>query len=116
MHFMHGAAQRGNINGLAAERMHREKFPDRYQLDRRIFQHIHRELCTSGSFYASTRQTGPGRYRITSAIEKRMLNLIKDNPSTNSRAVRRVLGVSRHQSILKTLLENEMHLYHLQSV
>ncbi|GFW95228.1 uncharacterized protein TNCV_314311 [Trichonephila clavipes] len=40
---------------------------------------------------------------------------VDNNPSTSSRAVGRVLGVS-HQSILRTLHEDRMHPYHLQRV
>ncbi|GFU32085.1 uncharacterized protein TNCV_3833351 [Trichonephila clavipes] len=108
---MYGAAQG---NGAAAERMYRERFPRRKHPDRRTFERIHRELRTSGTFYASRHGTGIGRYRRTPSLEQRILNTV-DNPSTSSRAVGRALGVS-HQSVLRTLHEDRMHPYHLQRV
>ncbi|GFV60961.1 uncharacterized protein TNCV_4716151 [Trichonephila clavipes] len=88
MHLMFGAAQG---NGSAAERMYRERFPDRKHPERRTFERIHRELRTSGTFYASRRGTGIGRYRRTPSLEQRILNTVDNNPSTSSRAVGYVL-------------------------
>ncbi|GFU34270.1 uncharacterized protein TNCV_4976271 [Trichonephila clavipes] len=104
MHLMYGAAQG---NGAAAERMYRERFPCRKHPDRRTFERIHRELRTSGTFYASRRGTA--------SLEQRILNTVDNNPSTCSRAVGRALGMS-HQSVLRTLHEDRMHPYHLQRV
>ncbi|GFV40876.1 uncharacterized protein TNCV_1637601 [Trichonephila clavipes] len=110
---MYGAAQG---NGAAAERMYRERFPGRKKHpDRRTFERIHRELRTSGTFYASRRGTGIGRYCRTPSLEQRTLNTVDNNPSTSSRAVGRALGVSL-QSVLRTLHEDIMHPYHLQRV
>ena len=41
-----------------------------------------------------------------------MLNTIMDNPLMSFRAEGRVLGVN-HVTVLKTLVEDRMHLYHL---
>ncbi|GFS86893.1 uncharacterized protein TNCV_216121 [Trichonephila clavipes] len=112
MHLMYGAAQG---NGAAAERMYRERFPGRKHPDRRTFGRIHGELRTSGTFYASRRGTGIGRYRRTPSLEQRILSTVDNNPSTSSIAVGRALGVS-HQSVLRTLHEDRMHPYHLQRV
>ncbi|GFT49320.1 uncharacterized protein TNCV_4583021 [Trichonephila clavipes] len=112
MHLMVGAAQG---NGAAAERMYRERFPGRKHPDRRTFERIHRELRTSGTFYASRRGTGIGRYRRTPSLEQRILNTVDNNPSTSLRAVGRALGVS-HQSLLRTLHEDRMHPYHLHGL
>ncbi|GFW93263.1 uncharacterized protein TNCV_2603811 [Trichonephila clavipes] len=60
--------------------------------DCRTFERIHRELRTSGTFYASRRGTGIGRYRRTPSLEQRILNTIDNNPSTSSRAVGLALG------------------------
>ncbi|GFV48916.1 uncharacterized protein TNCV_1343251 [Trichonephila clavipes] len=108
---MYGAAQG---NDAAAERMYRERFPgrERKHPDRRTFERIHRELRTSGTFYASRRETDIG---ITPSLEKKLLNTVDNNPSTSLRAVGRALGVS-HQSVLWTLHEDKMHPYHLQRV
>ncbi|GFS98588.1 uncharacterized protein TNCV_2987201 [Trichonephila clavipes] len=108
IHLMYGAAQG---NGAAAERMYRERFPGRKHPDRRTFERIHRELRTSGTFYASRCGTGIVRYRRTPSLEQRILNTVDNNPSTSSRAVGRALGVS-HQSALRTLHEDRMHPYH----
>ncbi|GFX83613.1 uncharacterized protein TNCV_325621 [Trichonephila clavipes] len=72
--------------------MYRERFPGRKHPDRRTFERIHRELRTSGTFYASRRGTGIGRYRRTPSLEQRLLNTVDSNPSTSSRAVGRALG------------------------
>ncbi|GFU53974.1 uncharacterized protein TNCV_3442581 [Trichonephila clavipes] len=81
MHLMYRAAQG---NGAAAEIMYRERFPGRKHTDRRTFERIHRELRTSGTFYASRRGTGIGRYRRAPSLEQRILNTVDNNPSTSS--------------------------------
>ncbi|PRD19029.1 UNVERIFIED_CONTAM: hypothetical protein NCL1_58654 [Trichonephila clavipes] len=114
MHLMYVAAQG---NDATAERMYRERFQSRKKKhpDRQTFDRIHRELRTSGTFYASRRETDIGRYRRTPSMEQRILNTVDNNPSPSSRAVGRALGVS-HQSVLRTLHEDRMHSYHLQRV
>lgn len=112
MHFMYGAAQG---NGAAAQRMYMERFPGRHQPDRRTFERLHRELCASGAFYASRRDTGTGRYRRLPAVEEAVLRTVEDSPSTSSRAVGRALGIS-HATVLRTLHEDGRHPYHLQRV
>ncbi|GFU53978.1 uncharacterized protein TNCV_5057011 [Trichonephila clavipes] len=112
MHLMYGAAQG---NGADAERMYRERFPGRKHTDRRTFECIHRELRTSGTFYAPRRGTCIGRYLRAPSLEQRILNTVDNNPSRSSRAIGRALGVS-HQSVFRTLHEDRMHPYHLQRV
>ncbi|GFU34937.1 uncharacterized protein TNCV_2992291 [Trichonephila clavipes] len=110
---MYGATQG---NGAASERMYRERFPGRKKHpDCQTFERIHRELRTSGTFYASRRGTGIGRHRRTHSLEQRILSTVDNNFSTSLRAVGSALGVS-HQSVLRTLHEDRMHPYHLQRV
>ncbi|XP_035216814.1 uncharacterized protein LOC118190234 [Stegodyphus dumicola] len=111
IHFMYGAAQG---NGLAAQRVYREQFPARELPDSRTFERLHREISASGSFYASRRYTGVGRFRRITAVEERILNTVGDNPSSSSRAAGRTLGVS-HAAVLR-LHEDRIHHYHLQRV
>ncbi|GFW01711.1 hypothetical protein TNCV_4086261 [Trichonephila clavipes] len=52
----------------------------------RIVEHSN---AFTGTFYASRRGTGIGRYRRTPSVEQRILNTVGNNPSTSSRAVGR---------------------------
>ncbi|XP_035223636.1 uncharacterized protein LOC118196316, partial [Stegodyphus dumicola] len=68
-----------------------------------------------GSFYVSRHDTGIGRHHRIPEVKERILNTVGDNPSSSSRAVERALGVSL-ATVLRTLHEDGIHLYHLQSV
>ena len=93
--------------------MYRKRFPDRSQLDRRTIVRLRRKLCTSGSFYASKRNSSTLNYRKIGAVESRILNAVEDNLFINSRAVGSALAVS-HVTISKSLLEDRMYTYHFQ--
>ena len=108
MHFMHMVSQR---NGLAAQRIYRERFLDRNQPDHRTFKRLHLELSKNGSLHASRLHTGIGRYCRILAMEESILKAVQNYPSTGLRVLGRALGVS-HATVLRILPEDTMHLNH----
>ncbi|GBM59586.1 hypothetical protein AVEN_113010-1 [Araneus ventricosus] len=58
MHCMYGLA---NGNDLEAERLYRQRFPRRHVTDLKLFEHLHRCLCETGSFVTGMHDTGRGR-------------------------------------------------------
>lgn len=78
-------------------RIFTKRFQFRNVTDLQTFQHLYRELCTSGSFYDSRRDRGIDRYRkihAEVAVEEVVLSSVKVNVSTSSSGIGRSLGMS----------------------
>ena len=72
----------------------------RKQPDNRTFEHLYRELSTSRSCNAYRLDTGIGRYRGIPDVEKKMLNIVENNPLTSSKVAGHTLGMSYSTSLV----------------
>lgn len=111
MHFCYGMA---NGSTYEAARLYQERFPNRRQPHRQMFQRIHSRLHETGTL---RRPTPPGqiRHRRTPSFEEEVLERAAENPSTSTRAIAHALAVP-HSSVWKVLHENLQHPYHVQKV
>lgn len=111
MHLIYGEA---HGNALEASRIYHQRFPNRRQVDRRLFSRIHQRLVETGSLQP---RHGGGRRRevLVPAFEEEVLERFEDNPSTSTRAVAHAMGTN-HQSVWRVLNEQLLHPFHLQKV
>lgn len=112
IHYMYGAA---NGNAVAAQRLYRERFPQRPVPDRRIFQRVHRQLCETGSFHADRRDAGCSRTVRTPHRIEAIVDDVDERPDGSTRAMARSHGVS-HMTVWRVLHEEHLHPYHLHGV
>lgn len=112
MHFVYGIAEG---NGRAAERIYRERFPDRHQPHHSLFARVHRNLCNYGSLRSSRTSEGRPRSTCSVVMEESVLDAVETNPSTSIRAVASALRVSRC-SVQRVLNGELLHAFHLQRV
>ena len=111
-HLMYGLAY-GNSRG--AQRLYRERFPERRCPDRRTFEAIDHRLREHGTFKSATRDWGRPRRKRTPQLEEEILHAVDDNPSVSVRQLASTSNVD-HMTVWKVLHENLLYPYHLQLV
>lgn len=112
MHLIYGET-RGNAR--QAERLYRERFPDRRHPCRQTFTAIDRRLREQGTFVVYKGDCGVRRRTRTVEFEEQVLDRIAEQPSTSTRAIAHEMNCSTF-SVWQVLKEQLLHPYHLQKV
>ncbi|GBM06328.1 hypothetical protein AVEN_121372-1 [Araneus ventricosus] len=84
----------GTANGSEAQRLYGKRFPNRRLPDRKSFERLHRQLCETGSSFASRSDVGRAKTDGALVVEEAILDMVADQPSTSTRAVAKQLHVS----------------------
>ena len=109
-HLMYGLA---DGNGAAAQRLYRERFPERWCLGRKTFEAIDHRLREHGTLKPNTRDWGSPRR--TTQLKEAILHSVDNDPSVSTRQVAATINVD-HMTVWRVLHENLLYPYHLQHV
>jgi hypothetical protein len=112
MHLVFGEAR---CNTRLAERIYRERFPNRRHPCRKTFAAIDRRLRELGTMTVNRLDTGARRLVRTVDFEEDILKRFENEPSTSTRAIGHAMGVA-HNTVWKVVHEQQLHPYHLQKV
>ena len=112
MHLVFGEAR---CNTRLAERIYRERFPNRRHPCRKTFAAIDRRLRELGTMTVNRLDTGARRLVRTVDFEEDILERFENEPSTSTRAIGHAMGVA-HNTVWKVVHEQQLHPYHLQKV
>lgn len=112
MHLVYGQA---DCNARAAQRLYRERYPQRDVPDRRVFSNVHHNLCEDGSLRGSRRSAGRPRVARTPAMEENVLDVVERNPRSSIRGVAAAVRRSRN-TVHRVLQAESLYPYHLQRV
>ena len=100
---------------MEAARLYLERFPNRIQPDRRVFENIHRGLGEHGTLGHNPDVPGRPRTRRTPEFEEAVLDQVEQYPSTSTRAIARQMG-SSHSTVWEVLNKEALYPFHLQKV
>lgn len=95
---------RGNAG--AAQRIYRERFPNRNTPNPRTFTSISQRLRETGSF---TRRNEGGRPRDDQNEEQRVLDYFEEKPTAICRGAASALQLSSHMVAFRTLRSHDLH-------
>lgn len=112
MHLIYGEA-RGN--GMEAQRLYQERFPNRRHPHHATFASIHQRLRDSGTFQVDRHDTGRERTVRTPGFEEQVLEMVAQDPTTSTRAVGRAMGVA-HSTVWEVWHEDLLYPFHLRKV
>jgi len=101
-------------NAQEAQRIYRERYPNRQQPSSQLFRKICRRLLETGCFYPTTGGNA-NRVHRTPRFEEAVLNIIEDEPSTSTRIIGNRLNVN-HVSVWQVLKEQGLYPYSRQKV
>lgn len=102
-------------NARKAERIYRQRFPNRRHPSRVIFPIIERRMRETGTFNVTRRDVAPRRTARTVAAEEEILDTVENTPSASTREIANAMGIG-HSSVWRILHEQQLHPYHLQKV
>ena len=108
----YGAAS-GNARG--EDRLHQERFFDRYLSAHRMFANLHCRLREHRSFNEKMRSFGPPR-KLRDAVEEDVLQYFRNNPHASTRATAHDLRIRNDVDVWHVLKDNNLHSYHFQKV
>lgn len=112
IHLVYGEVR---SNALAAERLYRERFPNRHHPSRRMFISLDRRMRETGSLQRSNEGAGNMRSTRTPDFEEEVLARVAADPTTSARRISRAMGAS-HSSVWRVIHEQQLHPYHPQRV
>ena len=99
MHYVYGLSQG---NGLEASRRYAEMYLQRQLPSHRIFARLHQRLREYGSFDKRTQDCGRHREVRTTHLEKAVLNLVEEQPTSSTRKIAFELNVD-HMTVFRIL-------------
>lgn len=100
-------------NAAAAQRIYRERFPDRNTPNPRTFTAISQRLRETGSF---TRKNEGGRPRDGQNEEQRILDYFEEQPTSSCRGAASALQLPSHMAAFRTLHRHDLHPFRYQKV
>jgi hypothetical protein len=98
-------------NGAAAQRLYRERFPERRCLDRKTIEANDRRLKEHGTLKPNTHDWGRTRRTRTPQLEEATLHLVDHDPSVSTRRAAATINVD-HMTVWRVLHENLLYPYH----
>ena len=111
MHLAYGAAF---TKGRAAQRLYRDRYPNRRITHHTTFSSIHRRLCQSRTVHRRVDGQGRGRFVRTPEAEEAVLQYEENNPSVSTRDIARTF--MSHVTVWRILQGMLLRPYHLQIV
>ena len=104
---MHPVYVEVRINDLVAERLYRERFPNRHRPSRRVFISLDRRMLETGSL--QRRHEGPRNIRTirTPEFKEEVLGHVETDLTTSTRRVAREMGAA--QSSAWRVLHGQLH-------
>lgn len=112
IHLVYGMAE-GNTR--EAQRIYRQRYPDRHVPHHATFMQVDLRLRESGSFSLRKQDTGRIRTRRTVEFEEEVLQRFETDPSTSTRVVGQELEAP-HSVVWQVVKEQQLYPYHPQRV
>lgn len=112
IHFCYGSA---NGNSLLAQRLYREKYPNRRIPNDCTFSAIHRRLRETGQFAPLRVDAGRPIHENVNNIDDRILQRVENNPEISLRRLEAEFGVP-YPTIWRILRRTNLNPYYLQRV
>lgn len=106
---------KADCNSRRAQRLYRDKFPNRRVPNPRSFVAVAQRVRDTGSVVPQIQNRGPQRSNEVLEAEDAILQIVDVNPSVSTREIARAVGVSQF-TVHRTLREMQLRPYHIQRV